>query len=383
MLASGTRRAPGTSAPFLHGGYTMKRAASSGKGSPKKLKMGIDAGKANHNADLCKILMEMANIEKAQGQLYKAKAYRQAVDSLKGHNSRIASAQDARKLPGVGAKIAAKIEEILNEGKLTQLDNYNEDPVVRARRTFTNISGVGPVAAQKFVDKGYTTLQDLVDNGEIEHFTAHQKLGVQYYDDFLKKIPYDEVALIAKTALDVARSRVDSELILTACGSHRRQKPLSGDIDCLLTQPLTSTDSGEEYLYLKKVTAALRDCGLIIDTISEGSTKVMAVCKPLNSPADAPARRIDIRFVPYDSYGPALLYFTGSSMFNTQMRTEALKVGYTLNEYGLYKLSKEDIATGSAAKATKDPSKRVKTESEKDVFDIIGIEYCNPEDRDL
>ena len=51
---------------------------------------------------------------------------------------------------------------------------------------------------------------------------------------------------------------------------------------------------------------------------------------------DNPSRRIDIRLIPLDSYGAALLYFTGSGDFNKNMRTYALKKGYTINEYGIY-----------------------------------------------
>ena len=44
-------------------------------------------------------------------------------------------------------------------------------------------------------------------------------------------------------------------------------------------------------------------------------------------------RRIDIRLVPIDQYYFGTLYFTGSDMFNKQMRAHALEQGFTLNEY--------------------------------------------------
>ena len=47
-------------------------------------------------------------------------------------------------------------------------------------------------------------------------------------------------------------------------------------------------------------------------------------------------RRIDIRFIPYDSYYSAILYFTGPKDFNKNMRLNAIAQNYTLNEYGLY-----------------------------------------------
>ena len=46
-------------------------------------------------------------------------------------------------------------------------------------------------------------------------------------------------------------------------------------------------------------------------------------------------RRIDIRLIPHDQYYCALLYFTGSDMFNKNMRGHALEQGFTLNEYSI------------------------------------------------
>ena len=52
------------------------------------------------------------------------------------------------------------------------------------------------------------------------------------------------------------------------------------------------------------------------------------------------------------------------------MRTEALKNGYTINEYGIYKLRKD-----------KKKGKMMKVNTEKDIFDLIGMEYLEPRDR--
>ena len=54
-----------------------------------------------------------------------------------------------------------------------------------------------------------------------------------------------------------------------------------------------------------------------------------------------PYRRLDIRLAPHDQYYCAVLYFTGSDLFNKNMRTHALEKKYTLNEYTLKKLTLE------------------------------------------
>ena len=81
-------------------------------------------------------------------------------------------------------------------------------------------------------------------------------------------------------------------------------------------------------------------------------------------------RRIDIRLVPKKSLGSAMLYFTGSGEFNKSMRTYALKKGYTINEYGIYKL-KADGTKGF----------RIKTQSESDIFKVLKLDYVEPQDR--
>ena len=82
-------------------------------------------------------------------------------------------------------------------------------------------------------------------------------------------------------------------------------------------------------------------------------------------------RRIDIRFVPYDYYPAALLYFTGSYELNTQMRQIAKTLGYKLNEYGLFKLKKDDIYSDTP----------VKVKSEKDIFKKLKLDYLEPHER--
>ena len=86
----------------------------------------------------------------------------------------------------------------------------------------------------------------------------------------------------------------------------------------------------------------------------------MGFCKYLNNPI----RRIDIRLLPLQSFFTGYLYFTGSYEFNERMRGIAKRQGYKLNEYGLYK-----------------GNKFIQIYSEKDVFDILGMKYLNPEER--
>jgi hypothetical protein len=99
---------------------------------------------------------------------------------------------------------------------------------------------------------------------------------------------------------------------------------------------------------------------LLIDDLTDKNieTKYMGFSKYL----DNPPRRMDIRFIPYESWWSALLYFTGSAELNKKMRQIAKTKNLKLSEYGLFK------ENGKALKIT----------SERDVFDILEIEYLHP-----
>ena len=92
----------------------------------------------------------------------------------------------------------------------------------------------------------------------------------------------------------------------------------------------------------------------------------MGFCKLKNNPI----RRIDIRFFPINSYYTALIHFTGSGELNREMRQKATQLGYKLSEYGLFK-----ILDGESR------YKKIKINSEKDVFDKLNIVYLDPVDR--
>ena len=81
-----------------------------------------------------------------------------------------------------------------------------------------------------------------------------------------------------------------------------------------------------------------------------------------------PVRRIDIKFVPYDSYYTALFHLTGSGDFNKKIRLTAMSLGYKLSEYEICKYVGKKC-------------KRFKVKSEKDIFDILGLEYVQPKHR--
>lgn len=81
-------------------------------------------------------------------------------------------------------------------------------------------------------------------------------------------------------------------------------------------------------------TGFLKECLSLSDaSLSKTRQMYMGVCK-LDKP-DALARRIDIKVYPKEQFGFAILYFTGSDVFNRSMRLFADRKGFTLSDHGL------------------------------------------------
>lgn len=300
--------------------------------------------------------------------------FREAIKSLREFEGEIISGSQAKKLSGIGNGIAQRIDEIIQTGTLSELSIKPEvnikDLIIK---DLMSITGIGHSNAVKFADKGVSGIHDLqqkVEQGLIK-VTHHMQIGLKYHNDFQQKIPFQEISeLSQKMKTDILKEFPN--LLIEVCGSHRRQKQFSGDIDVLITDPMIISEldiTNSQISHLKKIVILLKESGFIDSDLTEnGCTKYMGVCK---HPKYQIGRRIDIRFVPYESFYPALLYFTGSMMTNKLMRTIALSKGYTLNEYGLYHYS-------NGVKGQKIP-----TLSEKEIFDHLHIKYLSPKDREI
>jgi hypothetical protein len=211
-------------------------------------------------------------------------------------------------------------------------------------------------------DKAFAALMhDLESRTRYLHkLTYHQLIGVKHYFNIMKKIPRAEMLKIQKV-LKHALNLMNPDLILTICGSFRRERPESGDIDCFITHKDIHTNDNAGML--SDIIKGLTNINFLVDHLTEnGKTKYMGLCKVADTP-----RRIDIRIISWDSYPFATLYFTGSKNNNTDMRIIAKKKGYKLNEYGM-----ESILDHSMVKCT----------SEHEIYEFLGMKYLTPKERD-
>uniref|UniRef100_A0A667YG72 DNA polymerase n=1 Tax=Myripristis murdjan TaxID=586833 RepID=A0A667YG72_9TELE len=295
---------------------------------------------------------------------------RKAASTIAKYPEKIKSGAEAKKLDGVGAKIAEKIDEFLQTGKLRKLEKIRNDDTSSSINFLTRVTGIGPAAARKFYEDGVKTLEDLK---KIEHkLNHHQQIGLRYFEEFEKRIPRAEMERMEALILKELK-KVDTEYIGTICGSYRRGAGSSGDIDILLTHPNYTSQTEKQPKLLHAVVEHLESIGFVTDTLSKGDTKFMGVCQLQQSDEDEEEflhRRIDIRLIPKDQYYCGVLYFTGSDIFNKNMRAHALEKGFTLNEYTIRPLG----VTGVAGEP-------LMVDSERDIFEYIQYKYREPKDR--
>ena len=309
---------------------------------------------------------------------FRLQSINKAINILQSHPGPIKNGTEAQKIQGIGKGIGARIDEINKTGTLAELTEKEfVTDLSNTIQELEQVSGIGEVTARQLVEefgvKSVADLKNRVQKGEIKvtknQITHHILIGLKYYEDFMKKIPRQESASIEELLLS-AKNTIDTKLILQVCGSYRRGRLFSGDIDVLMTHPDLINElqvKSSSHKYLIELVDLLIKTGFIVDSLTDkGQTKYMGVCRlgDIN-------RRIDIRFVPYDSYAPALMYFTGSSQFNKIFRGIANDRGYTLNEYGIYEF--KDKIKGD----------KIPVFSEEDIFKLVGVKYMTPKQRDL
>ena len=285
--------------------------------------------------------------------------------------------QELKELDGIGAGTIQRVKEILENGKLAELESFTDTNGDKEKSIaeLEEIVGVGRVKALEFYNQGITTVKMLkqkIKKGEIE-INEKIELGLKYYGKYKTNIPRKEIDKVYKILTKVINTvnkenklTEDNKYIFEVCGSYRREKTTSGDIDVLISKIGTTEktkDTTSLELFVNKLKEKIKtndDKPLLIDDITDKNfeTKYMGFAKY----KDNPVRRIDIRYVAYDSYYSALLYFTGSAELNKKMRNIAKSKGLKLSEYGLFKTD----------------GTKLKIKSEEDFFKELDLDYIPP-----
>ncbi len=313
------------------------------------------------NADIARILREMALFLDMTSVPFKPRAYDKAADAVEALDRPLAEIYAAggikalEAIPGVGRGIAERIEEMLKTGKC-------KDHAALRRATpvdvtaLTAIEGIGPKMVKALYDDlGIRTVAGLeraARAGKIRalpHFGEKTEAKILRGIGFLQQTegrrPLQEVLPLAQRIEARLRALPAVEQVAIA-GSIRRRKATIGDAD---------------FLVVSRDPAAVMDFFVAMPEVAhvhgKGSTKSSV---RLQNGMDA-----DLRVVPAESFGAALVYFTGSKDHNVELRRIAQDKDLKLNEYGVFK--------GRRAIAGR---------TEEDVYAALGLGYIPPEQRE-
>lgn len=335
-------------------------------------KYGQSSGSENPNMRTIEVLQQMLDYYRRTADHWRVIAYRKAISALRKQPKNIISRSQALSIPGIGVRLADKIEEIVWTNRLRRLENASCTREDRALQEFLGVYGVGISQASKWVAQGHRSLEDLRTKVSL---TKNQKIGLEHYHDFAQRIPRDEVAAHGEIVRKAVQ-KVDPDMQVIISGSYRRGASDCGDIDVLITKPDAKIDTIRTIM-MDTVVPKLFKQGFLQASLA--STSRGDGCKWHGAsvlPGSKVWRRIDLLYVPGSEIGAALIYFTGNDIFNRSMRLLASKKGMCLNQRGLY----TDVLRGEQ-RVKLARGRLVEGRDEKRIFEILGIPWRPPEHR--
>ena len=306
------------------------------------------------NEKFIELMEHLSNIMLKQGEAFRARAYQKAQETIMAYPGDIMSPNDLKGKPGIGPTIMEKLNEYVETGTLKVLEREKNNPV----NILADVYGIGPKKAKELVDNGITSIAQLRENQQM--LNDIQKVGLRYYEDVLKRIPRSEIEDYKKIFESDFKKVATSDSKFEIVGSYRRGAQNSGDIDMIIT-------SDSPKVFINFIDELIKK-KLILEVLSRGPTKCLVMAK---IPSSDSVRRVDFLYTGLEEFPFAILYFTGSKIFNTVMRHIALEKGYTMNEHGINNMD--------GKKKGDKVSHRFKTE--EDIFDFLGLEYKAPTER--
>ena len=313
------------------------------------------------NYDVGRIFLEMAEALELRGEdPFRIRAYQNAARTVLALSEPLPEIRDRgelQALEGIGERMAAKIEEILDTGHLRQHDELMREfpPGVME---LLRVPGIGPRTAETLYEQlGVTNIDELERAAQEGRIRELRGFGKKTEENILQNI---ERARRTTARVPLARAyplarQIIAELKRTApvaeieaAGSLRRMREDVGDIDILVT----SDDPAA-------VMAAVTRLPEVQRIIATGPTKTTILTNI--------GLQVDVRAVEPRNFGAALQYFTGSKAHNVKLRTLAVRMGYKLSEYGIFRA---------------DTDERIGGRDEEEMYRPLGIVMYPPELRE-
>jgi DNA polymerase (family X) len=321
--------------------------------------------------EIAAILEEIAALLELKGENpFKIRAYTNAARSLETFGGNLPNLQDEEalaKIPGIGKSIAEKIKELAATGSLKYLEELRTEFPAAILELFS-IPGLGAKKVKALYENlQVTSIEQLLkacETGRVANLPGFGETTQQKICDAIAKrtqhagsYQFGEVAADAETLRHNLAAHPDA-LQVDVAGSYRRRKEIVHDVDLLV-----ATKKPEA------ITKFFVAHPLVESIIAQGPTKSSV---RLRSGAQC-----DLRVVTAAEYPFALAYFTGNKEHNIELRSRALKRGWTLNEYRLAPLP-PDPKTKKKTPARKIP----KVRDEVDLYRAVDLDFIPPELRE-
>lgn len=310
------------------------------------------------NEDIAAALDEMAELLAISGEnVFRIRAYQRAaqvVRTLPRQCAELGGAEALDELPGIGADLASKIQELLSSGRLRALEKLRTQ-VPASLRELLALPSMGPVRVRALHTIGVDSIADLR-----RALASNRLKGLRGFGPILqarlraavaagapapKRWLWSIAAQYAQPLHAYLQSLPGIERVEIA-GSYRRGQQTVGDLDIVVCGPAQFD-----------LAAALRGYADVRELAAEGPTRCTAVLRN--------GMHVDLRLVRPESAGAALYYFTGSRDHNVALRLRAAERGMKLNEYGLFR-----------------GRRRVGGATEQDILEALGLSWIPPELRE-
>ncbi len=333
--------------------------------------------------DAVRLLEQIGHMMELLGEdSFKASAHARAarvIGDLPFDLAMVASDRDKLlAIDGVGQKIADKIVEFRATGRMKEHDELLSR-VPPGLLDVLEVPGLGPKTVRVLWQQGGVTdvasLKKIIDDGSILKLPRMGEKSVEKIKQSLAFAAGGTQRLALGAAMPVAElivariEKMPGVKHVAFAGSLRRGRDTIGDIDILV-----STDDG--------AAASSAFCSMpeVEQVIASGETKssVRMSLEKVFPSGGAPRGtvQVDLRVVAPASYGAGLLYFTGSKEHNVALRERALKMGLTLNEYGLFPDDNEK--TPPQARGIKP----VAAKTEEQIYKALKLPFVPPEIRE-
>jgi len=313
--------------------------------------------------DISEVLDRIGTMLEIKGENpFKVRAYFSGARTLQTMEEDLGEVIQSRKLgevPGIGKALTEKIETLYATGELAFYDKLIAS-VPSGLMDLLDIPGLGgkkiKVLHEKLAIDSIETLTMACQEGRVADLKGFGKKteekilsGIENREAYAARHLWWDARAVVEKILPGLEALPEVERV-EAAGSFRRGMETVGDLDFLVASS-TPVPIMEWFTSMEG----------IVEITAHGETK--------SSVRFEGGMQADIRVVPAEQFYFALHHFTGSKDHNVRMRQKALSLGMSLSEWGLRPEEDKD----SSRKAGP-----VVANSEKDIFEALGLSYVPP-----